>query len=937
VVAGSIPAAPTKRIALPAGRVGPLPAHLLQSVRTAEVSAPYVTRMNRSGIFRCLSALSGVIVSIGASTADAAVNRWSSIGPNASAGTVCAMAPAPSNPAIVYVAGDGGIFTSSDRGDTWTKLPDDRRNAISLAVDPLDPSTVWMGTDGDSSFPPPGLRKSIDGGRSWIPVRSGPINTGVYSIAIDSRSPSTVYAGTAVGLFKTADGGETWSGLNNGIPTFTDINRVVISASSPSIIYAGSAFRHGGLFKSTDAGASWRTMNGSLTDLDVRNLAVDPTDPNVVFRASLSEFGRVAKTTNGGATWQTLDSPLVISALTLDPSSPQDVYIGVGSLSNGGVWKSTDGGGSWRPARDGLTSPVVCALSFTADTQTLFAGTQATGPGYSGVFKSVDRGNSWTHPSFRFGDPFFTALEIDPSNPSTLYAGGMESFKTVDGGQTWEPLDIRADAFAIDPRDSSTIYAGAIGVRKSIDGGASWTEAALSNLAIADLAIDPTEPTILYAAIASNGQGVYRSVDAGQTWTQLFRFPGGDFGSTAAVALHPGDPGTIYAATSRGLYRTSDGGATWSLVGGGLPSSNTVLVEIDPHAPGTVYAAILTPSGRRLYKSVDAGVSWAPVPHDFGDEAVLALAIDPFDSQVLYVGTNTEGVFRSTDGGQTFQPFGGNLRGTFTPAIVIDPLSPSAVYAAYGGIYKATVADSGPCIADSITLCLNSGRFRVQVGWRTSDGTIGRGIAVPITSDTGAFWFFSDNNIELVVKVVDGRPVNGHYWVFSGALSNVAYEITVIDTVANGVKTYVNPQGSLTSRVDTLAFAAAGAAAPVTHETPFPTDSGCTPDGMTACLNDGRFRVEVAWRVPAQGTQGRGTALPLTSDTAAFWFFSSNNVELVLKVVDGRAFNGKFWVFFGALSDVEYTITVTDTVGGTVRTYFNPSGSLASFADTSAF
>jgi len=77
--------------------------------------------------------------------------------------------------------------------------------------------------------------------------------------------------------------------------------------------------------------------------------------------------------------------------------------------------------------------------------------------------------------------------------------------------------------------------------------------------------------------------------------------------------------------------------------------------------------------------------------------------------------------------------------------------------------------------------------------------------------------------------------------------------------------------------------------------------------------------------------------VPLTSDTGYFWFFSANNIELVIKAVDGRAFNNKFWVFYGALSNVEYTITVTDTLTGAVKTYVNPFGQLASVADTAAF
>ena len=111
----------------------------------------------------------------------------------------------------------------------------------------------------------------------------------------------------------------------------------------------------------------------------------------------------------------------------------------------------------------------------------------------------------------------------------------------------------------------------------------------------------------------------------------------------------------------------------------------------------------------------------------------------------------------------------------------------------------------------------------------------------------------------------------------------------------------------------------------------------CNADSHTLCLNSTRFKIQVAWSVPSQGTSGAGTAVPLTGDTGYFWFFSSNNVELVIKVLDGRGLNGKFWVFYGALSNVQYTITVTDTQTSAVKVYTNPSGTLASVADTSAF
>jgi pre-peptidase len=263
------------------------------------------------------------------------------------------------------------------------------------------------------------------------------------------------------------------------------------------------------------------------------------------------------------------------------------------------------------------------------------------------------------------------------------------------------------------------------------------------------------------------------------------------------------------------------------------------------------------------------------------------------------------------------------------------------------------------CTSTATTLCLNNGRFRVGVTWRVpSQGTSGVGTASTLTSDTGYFWFFSANNIELVIKVVDGRAFNQHFWVFYGALSDVEYTITVTDTVTGAVKTYTNPQGHLASVADVIAFPGGPAAAPQASSPPKTTAMAdfllaqsrdvsaftgqsasaiCFTDGTTLCLNGGRFQVRVSWRVPTQGTSGSGQAVPLTSDTGYFWFFSANNIELVIKAVDGRAFNGFFWVFYGALSDVEYTITVTDSETGAVRTYSNPQGQLASVADVAAF
>lgn len=270
---------------------------------------------------------------------------------------------------------------------------------------------------------------------------------------------------------------------------------------------------------------------------------------------------------------------------------------------------------------------------------------------------------------------------------------------------------------------------------------------------------------------------------------------------------------------------------------------------------------------------------------------------------------------------------------------------------------KTLSSFSQGCTAEATTLCLGGGRFRVNAVWRTPSGNSGVAQAVSLTGDTGYFWFFQPDNVELVLKVLDGTPINDNYWVFYGALSNVEYTITVTDTVAGTTTSYTNPSGRLASVADTGALpgidplpasASLDAAVepeaislPEVGEAPALTSAWLAPRGTctagprTLCLNDGRFRVEVDWQIPS-GATGPGTAVQLTADTGYFWFFSSANVELVLKVLDGTGVNGHYWVFYGALSDVRYTLTVTDTVTGRSKTYTNPQGNLASVADTGA-
>lgn len=252
------------------------------------------------------------------------------------------------------------------------------------------------------------------------------------------------------------------------------------------------------------------------------------------------------------------------------------------------------------------------------------------------------------------------------------------------------------------------------------------------------------------------------------------------------------------------------------------------------------------------------------------------------------------------------------------------------------------------CVPGPTTLCLNRGRFKVEAAWKDFAGHAGTGRTLPLTSDTGAFWFFAPENVEVVVKVLDGQGLNGKFWVFYGALSNVEYTLTVTDTSTGAVKVYRNPAGTFASVGDTSALPATSAATLAAHAPaarasllPIPAfgaalKAACVPSAEALCLNGGRFRVEIDWK-DFSGGSGRAKGSALTGDTGSFWFFDPANLEVVVKVLDGRGLNGRWWVFFGALSSVDYTVTVTDTVTNARKTYRNPPGRLASVGDTAAF
>jgi hypothetical protein len=402
----------------------------------------------------------------------------------------------------------------------------------------------------------------------------------------------------------------------------------------------------------------------------------------------------------------------------------------------------------------------------------------------------------------------------------------------------------------------------------------------------------------------------------GQSWAGEVSLPGtADF---LVPVLYPeGDGAVVWAETRGSQIKARRFDAAGQLVGG--------VIQVGFYQdPG------LSPAHAAVDKSGNALVVWT------GHEGITGRLFDrswqPLGDDALV----SLGEYSETEPVVEASPSGGFVAAWTTgsmPYGTYPGIPPAPSTGRDGDLLGIAVRSiAAVCAADAETLCLGpGGRFAARVTLRNPvTGLEGEGQPLALTRDTGAFWFFGSENLELMVKVLDGRGVNGSFWVYSAALSDVEYALTVTDTVTGQENSYRNPRGQLASRADIGAFPVPGA--------PAPDAAAAFAVAETLRLGDaGRFEVSVEFRDPRDGIDKQATAIPLTADTGAFWFFDSRNVELMIKILDGRAVNGHFWVYYGALSDVRYTITVKDTVTGETKNYENAPGRLVSRADVATF
>ncbi len=410
------------------------------------------------------------------------------------------------------------------------------REVTAVAVDPRQPRTIYAGTDA-------GVIKSLDGGGSWRLVNAAMGAHGrdrgymqVAALVVDPRDSQTVYASTrCAGVFKSTDGGHTWSPANAGLELQCPwAYSLALDPRAPQTVYAADSAR--GVFKSLDGGARWRAANTGLSLSTVFSLAVDPRSPRIVYAAAggLGLF----KSSDGGAHWRSLPSgPKLVDEVALDPSNPRNV---LAVAAGYGVARSTDAGRTWVGASLGAPARGVDVVAISG--KAAYAGTFG-----AGLFGSSDGGRSWRELGAlaALGVRYVQALAIAPGHAAVVYAGsdGRDApglYESTDGGSSWQrltdALNTGVDEIALDPENPATVYIGTLGgegsVFRSTDGGTSWqpADSGLPRLRVKTdggkwitqavgvnaLAIDPARPTTLYAA--AYGRGVFRSTNSGKSW-----------------------------------------------------------------------------------------------------------------------------------------------------------------------------------------------------------------------------------------------------------------------------------------------------------------------------------------------------------------------------------------------------------------------------------
>jgi photosystem II stability/assembly factor-like uncharacterized protein len=608
--------------------------------------------------------------------------------------SVGAVAVAESNPDIVYIGmgesqlranvlqGDG-VYRSSDSGRSWTHVGLQETQAIArIRIHPSDPNRAYVAALGHPFGPNPerGVFRTQDGGRTWKKILYRNERTGAVDLVLDPNDPQVLYAtlwevyrrpwklwsgGEGSGIFKSTDGGETWSELtaNPGFPggVLGKIT-VTVSGADSRRVWANVEAEHGGLYRSDDGGASWTLIN-SDRDLWQRafyfqRVQADPVDRNTVYVLNF----RLLKSTDGGRTLELIPETHVDHHdLWIDPGDPSRMING----NDGGGVVSVNGGSTWTDMR--YPTAQIYRLATTGDFPYHACGAQQDN---TTVCVSSDGGHlrnprgprtEWMY-AVGGGESGYVAPH--PSNPDIFYAGATNTLTRYD----------RETGLSRDVQPYPRIVMGE--PARDMPERWNWTY---------PIVVSPVDPGVLYVG----SQHLWRTEDEGETWEKIspdltradpatLEDSGGPivkdqdgpeiYATIYTIAPSPHDGGTIWTGSDDGLvYLTRNGGNEWKdVTPSDMPEhSRITLIEASPHDPGSAYlAAIRYEMDDRapyLWKTRDYGESWTKIVAGFReDDFVRVVREDPKRADLLYAGTE-HGVYVSFDDGSDWMSLSLNL------------------------------------------------------------------------------------------------------------------------------------------------------------------------------------------------------------------------------------------------------------------------------------
>ncbi|WP_394747629.1 WD40/YVTN/BNR-like repeat-containing protein [Spongiimicrobium salis] len=616
-------------------------------------------------------------------------------------GTVGAIAVAESNPNIVVVGmgehaargvmtsmGDG-VYKSTDAGKTWKHIGLDYTRHISdVIIHPTNPDIIFIAAQGAQygSSTDRGIYRSTNGGESWEKVFYIDGITGASSLSMDMKNPLILYAalwqhrrfpwiiesgGKSSGLYKSTDGGNSWTKMKEGLPKMMGKAGISVSRANPERVYAviEAEGKKGGVYRSDDAGKKWRQVNGDRINITrswyYMEIFADPQDENKVYVLNAP----MTRSIDGGKSFSPVPTPHGDNHhLWINPQNNRKMI----NSNDGGANISNTGGSSWSTQQNQNTAQFYRVIADNRMPYHLYAGQQDNST-LAIASRTNDGGIDWKdwYP-VAGGESAF--LAFDPDNPEVVYGGTYQgniskwiaSSKEVKSIKEYPELGLgnapkdqkyryNWNAPIISsPHDRNTIYHAGNVVFKTVDGGLSWTT------------ISP-DLTRNDASKHGKGGGPFTNEAAG----------GENYNTLMYLTESPHEQGVLWAGSDDGLlHLTKDGGQNWTNVTPpNLEEGIINSIEVSPHDPATAYIVVMRYKFMDLapyiFKTTDYGKSWTKIVNGIKGEHTFVRVVreDPKRKGLLYAGTET-GLYISLDDGLNWQPFQLNL-----PVVPINDLT----------------------------------------------------------------------------------------------------------------------------------------------------------------------------------------------------------------------------------------------------------------------